>query len=549
MERKNDAVADLLKTALSKPCDIYNKPAGQPVIAIVNSFMELSPGDMHLGEVSRHVRRGIVDAGGFPVEMHIPGACGEMKRNANVRKYYFAFRDFTTAMVEFLLSFHEIDGAVFLCTCDNQVPAFVMGALRVNLPCVFVTGGYMRPGIYEGRQITAFSVAKEYGRLLAGEAKPEEVDRMLGSACPTAGACPEMGTANTMGILTEALGLTLPGCAGTPAGSEQQHQLAYCSGRAAVRCVEQNLRPRDIVDQNALENMIQVCLAIGGSTNAVIHSIAYAKEIEAPVTLDTWGHLSKSTPLICAISPNQKGYYMPHFAACGGTGAVMQVLGGRLSLDGPCVGGGTMRQQVSQAAPIFGEVLRPLENPFSEDGGLVVLKGNLAKNGGVLKKSAIAKGLDYFKGKARVYDREEDAMQGVLNEEVRPGDVVVVRYEGPSAGPGSREVVSILHVLAGKGMSDAVAVVTDGRMSGTNLGLAICNISPEAITGSPLAVVETDDEIEIDIAGGAVNLLVPQEIISLRLATWKPPKPEITKGLLGLYAKNVGQLSDGARIT
>lgn len=545
-QKKNDAVSCLLKNSLLKPCKL--NAAHKPLVAVVNSYMGLSPGDAHFRELAEDVRRGIVEGGGIPVDVNIPGFCGELKKNPYVRKYFFAYRDFATAMVEFMLAFHDFEGAVFLCTCDNQVPAFVMGALRVDLPCVFLTGGYMAPGKYRGEKITAFSVAKHYGKVLTGEMTEEELAEMVERACPTCGACAELGTANTMCALTEAMGLSLPGCATVQAQSEEQKTFAAETGRAVMDCIRNHRTPRSLVTKETLENAVRVCMAIGGSTNAIIHLIAYAKEIGADISLDTWDAFSRNTPLVLAISPNQPGYYMDDLQKNGGMRAVLKVL--EPLLHGQCrnVQGISLRELLKEVCPRYSAILRPLEDPFSKTGGLAILKGNLASRGAVIKTSAIPKELQYFAGRAQVFECEEDAMQGVLNGQVQKGDVVVVRYEGPSGGCGSREVVSILHLLVGKGWQNDVAVITDGRLSGTNLGLAVCNASPEAIHGTALSVVENGDPIVIDVANRRLFLDLPEASIQQRLEKWVRPQKKVKSGILSLYADVVGPLSDGARI-
>ena len=548
LENKKDIMSSLLEQALSKPCVASARKKGQPMVAVVNSWMEMSPGDVHLKEAAKHVKEGIIKAGGFPVEIPIPGFCGEFAATTQLDKYYFAYRDFTTAMVEFFVQFLGFDGAVFLCTCDNQVPGFVMGALRVNVPSVFVTGGYMSPGIYQGKPITAFSVVKKYGSYLKGESSRQEVDEMIECACPTGGACPEMGTANTMCILTEAMGLSLPGCSNVTAGSERQNAISFASGQKVMECIKGNLRPRDIVNTQVLKNAIITCLAIGGSTNAVIHTIAYAKEIGVEIDLDTWDTLSKSTPFVCSISPNQDGRFMSDFDRSGGLPAVLKTIERILDTDVKRITGKTLKEEIKDVVPKYSEVLRSIDDPFSKDGGLIVMRGNLAPVGSILKKSSIPTNLTYFEGRARVYDSEEEAMQSVLADEVQKGYVIVVRYEGPCGCPGSREVHRIMHLLTGKGLQNDIAIITDGRLSGTNLGLAVCNVTPEAIKGTPLAIVEKDDLIRIDIANRRVDIVLPPDIIEKRLAVWQPPEPRIKEGVLALYAKNVSQYHEGARI-
>lgn len=547
-ETLNDAVANVLKQALANPCHKGERSPEHPRIAIVNSFMEYSPGDAHLKKLAEVVKKSIEETGGSSVEIIIPGYCGELKKNPSVRKYYFAYRDFAAAMVEFLVGFHDFDGAVFLCTCDNQVPAFIMGALRVNIPCIFVTGGYMRPGIFNGQTITAFSVAKQYDKYQRGECNEEELQRMILSACPTCGACPELGTANTMCVLTEALGLSLSGCSTLPAESERLDSMAFLAGQQIIRCVKDDLRPRKIVTQSSLVNAVRVCLAMGGSTNAVIHLIAFAKEIGADISLDTWDELSSVTPLVCAISPNQKGFYMDKLDEAGGLNSILRILKPLLDCTVLRVSGRTLEEELEGVRPVKSPVLRSLEVPFQYQGGLVVLKGNLAPDGGILKVSSIDPNIRSFLGKAVVFNSEEEGIQYVLSDKVSKGDAIIVRFEGPCAGPGSRECVSILHALVGKGLQNDVAVITDGRLSGTNLGLAVCNISPEAIKGTALAVIQNGDEVEIDIKNKKINVLLSDTEIQDRLKEWCPPEPKVKTGILALYGKNVSQLSEGARI-
>lgn len=544
---KNDAVALLLKNALLYPCPV-GTAEGKPQIAIVNSYMEYSPGDAHLKALGMCVRAGIEAAGGEGIEIIIPGYCGELKRDPSVRRYYFAYRDFAAAMVEFMVGFHDFAGAVFLCTCDNQAPAFLLGAMRVNIPSIFVTGGYMMPGRCNSEKITAFSVAKQYGKFQNGECTEEDLNEMVRSACPTCGACPELGTANTMCVLTEALGMSLPGNSTTPAQSDRLNDLAFRSGERILKLVQEGLCPRHIISEDSLRNAIRVCLAMGGSTNAVIHTIAFAREIGSEIGLDDWDSLSDATPFICSISPNQSGYFMDDLDTSGGLAPVLKVLEPLLKTGLPRVSGMTLREELADVAVTPSAILTTLEEPFSPKGGLTILKGNLAPSGGILKISSVGEGISGFTGNAVVFECEEDGMDYVLSGKVRKGDVIVVRYEGPCAGPGSRECVSILHALVGLGLQNDVALVTDGRLSGTNLGLAVCNISPEAVKGTALAVVEDGDRIVIDIEKKSINLVLAEEEIARRLACWKPPVPEKRGGVLALYAKNVSQLSEGARI-
>ena len=545
---KNDAVSSLLKASLVRPCgikDIGNKP----LIAVVNSYMELSPGDAHFNKLVKDVRRGVIEGGGIPVDVNIPGFCGELKKDPYVRKYFFAYRDFAAAMVEFMLKFHDFEGAVFLCTCDNQVPAFVIGALRVDIPCVFLTGGYMAPGSYNGEKITAFTVAKKYGKVLSGEMTEEELDQMASQACPTCGACAELGTANTMCALTEVMGLSLPGCATVQAESNEQEAFAYRSGLTVMDCVRKGRTPRAIVTRKTLENAIRVCIAIGGSTNAIIHINAYARELREDITLDTWDIYSRNTPQVLAISPNQPQYYMDDLGLIGGMRTVMKVLEPLLHTEVENIQGACLKDLLGNTVIPKSPILRSMEDPFRRDGGLAILRGNLASKGAVIKTSALPNDLLYFEGEAKVFDCEEDAMRGVLDGRVNKGDVLVVRYEGPSGGCGSREVVSILHLLVGKGWQNDVAVITDGRLSGTNLGLAVCNISPEAAHGTALSIVEDGDPIVIDIAKRKVFLNLPEAQIQQRLAGWVRPPKKVTSGVLSLYSDVVGPLSDGAMIT
>ena len=550
-----DVLGDIMRTTLLRSCG-YRKEdldGSKPLIAIIHGFNDLSIGDYHFRALAQHVREGILEAGGVPAELIVPGMCGETKINSFARRYHFVNREVASLVIEVFCEFNGYDGAVFMCTCDNQVPGYLLGSARVDIPSVFVTGGYMQPAFFENRPITAFDVAKAFGEYHAGKRSAESLDEMVNVACPTCGACPEMGTANTMCVVTEALGMSLPGMSTTPASSADMMQYSRAAGRRAVELAIQGIKPSDIITEDSLENAAKVVLAVGGSPNAVIHLLALAGEVGAPLSLETWDALSRATPFICATTPNRKGYTMEDLDRDGGIRQVMKELEPMLAAGVLTVNGRTLAENLSSlsridpAKPRERAVIRPLSDPYDREGGLAVLHGNIAPDGAIVKQSAVPKHMLRHSGLARVYDCEEDARNALLNGEVKSGDIVVIRCEGPKGGPGSREPVNFMHTIVGMGLIDSVAIVTDGRISGTNLGMVVSNVCPETIDRGPIAGVRTGDRITIDIPNRTINVEVEPETLDKRRLEWVMPSDRPVSSALKLYASRVGPLSKGAR--
>jgi dihydroxy-acid dehydratase len=524
----------------------------KPLIAIVHGFNDLSVGDFHFRELAQYVKEGIREAGGVPAELVVPGMCGETKINSYARRYHFVNREVAALVVEVFVEFNGYDGAVFMCTCDNQVPGYLLGSARTNVPSVFVTGGYMEPAMFEDRWITAFDVAKGFGEFKAGKRSEESLDAMVRTACPTCGACPEIGTANTMCVVAEALGMSLPGNSSTPARSPKMAAYAKEAGKRAVALAKEGVRPSSIISQGAIENAARVVLAVGGSPNAVVHLLALSQELGLDLTLEKWDQLSRTTPFICAVSPNRKGFTMQDLDHDGGIPAVMKEM--QPILDGKVltVTGRFLAENLAKvlgvdfAKPRERGVIRSLADPYSMEGGLAVLKGNLAPDGAIVKQSAVPAKMLKYVGPARVFNSEEEARAALLGDKIKPGDVVVIRGEGPRGCPGSREPVNFMHTLVGMGLLESVGVVTDGRISGTNLGLVISNVCPEAADAGPIAGVSDGDVITIDIPERRLSVEADQVIMENLRKTWQAPKRPVS-GALALYARNVAPLCKGAR--
>ena len=550
-----DELGDIMRLTLLRSLGYKRQDldGSRPLIAVIHGFNDLSIGDWHFRELAGHVKDGIREAGGVPAELIVPGMCGETKINSFARRYHFVNREVASLVIEVFCEFNGYDGAVFMCTCDNQVPGYLLGSARVDIPSVFVTGGYMEPAYFEGRWITAFDVAKGFGEHKAGKRTQESLDQMIEAACPTCGACPEMGTANTMCVVAEALGMSLPGNSSVAARSEAMKQYARDAGKRATVLAGEGIRPSSILTKDAIENAARVVLAVGGSPNAVVHLLALAGEAGVPLDLDRWDALSKVTPFICATTPNRKGYTMQDLDRDGGTPQVMKELEPLLATGVMTVTGKTLRENLSPLSRLCRSkykersVIRSLEDPYDPEGGLAVLKGNIAPDGAIVKKSAVPGHMLRYSGPARVYDCEEDARAALLSGEVRPGDIVVIRCEGPKGSPGSREPVNFMHTLVGMGLLESVAVVTDGRISGTNLGLVVSNVCPETIERGPIAGVRTGDRIVIDIPGRTLAADVDAGSLDERRLAWQMPPGRPVSRALALYASLVGPLSKGAR--
>ena len=519
----------------------------QPLVGIPNPAADVTPCNVHLDRVADAIREGIEDAGGTPIEFGTITVSDGISMGTEGMKGSLISREVIADSVELVTFAERLDGLVTIAGCDKNLPGMLMAAARLNLPAVFVYGGTIRPGRHDGEDVTIQDVFECVGRHGRGQASDEELDQIERSACPGAGSCAGMYTANTMASISEALGMAPLGSASPPAPSERRLEVARTSGRLWMRALEQDLRPRDILTKEAFENAITLLAAIGGSTNAVLHLLAIAEEAEVDLQIEDVDRISRRTPHIANLRPSGQ-YVMSDLDANGGVPVILEKLLGANLLHGDAltITGETMAESLSALdlpEPDV-DVVRPIDDPIHETGSLVVLKGNIAPEGAVLKVTGEA---DFrFEGTARVFDCEEDAMRAVQNGTIDSGDVIVIRYEGPRGGPGMREMLAVTAAVVGQGHDDDVALLTDGRFSGATRGPMIGHIAPEAAVGGPLAAVRDGDRIIIDIPERHLSIDLSDEEIAARLDAWSPPEPAYTRGVLGKYGALFGSAADGA---
>jgi len=518
---------------------------GKPFIGVATSFTDLIAGHIGMRDLERFIEKGVHAGGGYPFFFGIPGICDGIAMGHSGMHYSLASRELIADMVETVAEAHQLDGLVLLTNCDKITPGMLMAAGRLNIPSIVVTAGPMFSGHYKGRRLNLTSDTFEaVGKFKKGLIKKEELDALEMCACPGAGSCQGMYTANTMACVTEALGMSLDGCATALAVSAKKRRIAFESGSRVVELVKKNITPRKIMNMKAFENAIMVDLALGGSTNTVLHIPAIANDAGIKLPLETFDRLAKTTPHIVDMLPGGKNY-MEDLDYAGGIPAVLKRLKSKLKNNITVSGKSIV--QIADAAEIFNDdVIRPLQKAHHKEGGIAILKGNLAPGGAVVKQSAVSKAMMQFEGTAIVFDSEEDAMKAILTGKVKPGNIVVIRYEGPKGGPGMREMLSPTSAISGMGLSESVALITDGRFSGGTRGPCIGHISPEAMEGGPLAIVKNGDIIRIDIPGRSLNIALTNQEIKQRLQKWKKPAPKITKGYLARYARFVSSADEGA---
>ncbi len=531
----------------------------RPIIGIANAFNEVVPGHTHLDKIADAVKAGVRMAGGTPLEFNVIGVCDGIAMGHIGMHYSLPSRELVADSVESMALGHAFDGLVFIPNCDKIVPGMLMAAGRLNIPSIFISGGPMMAGRYGEEDIDLKTMFEAVGRYKAGRMEEEEVQALEYAACPGCGSCAGLFTANTMNCLTEALGMGLPGNGTVPAVTGARLRLAKEAGMQILPLVEAGICPRDIMTQAAFENAIATDMAIGGSTNTVLHLPAIAHDAGFRLPLDVFDEISSRTPYLVKLSPSGP-HHMQDLDEAGGIPAVMGALidKGVVHGDLPTVTGKTVAENVKGAEGRFGpvnvsRVIRPTDNPYSESGGIAILRGNLAPDGAVVKAAAVAPGMMHHRGPARVFNSEELTMAAILNSEIKAGDVVVIRYEGPRGGPGMREMLMPTSALAGMGLDEQVALMTDGRFSGATRGAAIGHISPEAAGGGPLALVEEGDEIEIDIAGRTLTLHVDDVELAQRRERWVQDgagqELKIKSGYLARYAVHVSSASEGAILT
>ena len=528
-----------------------NGVEGRPLVGIANSWSQMVPGHLHLDRLAEAVADGVRAAGGTPRIFNTMALCDGICQGAGMHTV-LPSRDVVAASVELTARAYGFDALVCLASCDKIVPGMLMAAARLDLPTIFVTGGLMSEGTWRGTRVVTSDVKEAIGRANRGEITLDELGEIERAACCGPGICNMMGTANTACVVVEAAGLSLPGNATIAATSSSSHEvnpdllsLAVEAGRRVLDAAVAGLTFCDVVTMSTLHNAMAVVQAIGGSTNLVLHLAALATELGHALALDDWDRIGQRTPLLAKFKPASP-YTVSDFGRAGGVGALLKRLGPALDLDVPTAYGPVLSQVAARAQVLDPEVIRSPDDPLSPVGGIAVLRGNLAPDGAVIKASGVDPVMMHHVGPARVYDSEEDVQAGLLGGRVQPGDVLVVRYEGPRGGPGMRELSLPAAILVGMGLSDSVAMVTDGRFSGATRGPCVGHVCPEAALGGPLAALRDGDVIEIDVPGRSIDVRLSEAELGARLAAWTPPAKEIPPGFLRLYADRVGPASRGA---
>ncbi|MGE5789799.1 MAG: dihydroxy-acid dehydratase [Syntrophaceae bacterium] len=533
--------------SLFKAMGYTDEEIARPLIGVVNSYNEIIPGHIHLRTITEQVKAGIRMAGGTPVEFPAIGVCDGIAMGHVGMKYSLASRELVADSVEIMAIAHPFDGLVFIPNCDKVVPGMLMAALRLNIPAIFISGGPMLAGKLRGKPVDLITVFEGVGAVKSGKMTARKLKELEDCACPGCGSCSGMYTANTMNCMTEALGMGLPGNGTVLAVDSARMRLAKQAGMQIMELVKKKILPRNIATLAAFKNAIAVDNALGGSTNTVLHLPAIAHEAGIRLDLELFNQIGAKTPNLCKLSP-AGAHHIEDLEAAGGVQAVMKEISklGVIDEKALTVSGATVAKNLKEATVYDYSVIRPIKDPYSPDGGLAIIKGNLAPEGGVVKRSAVAQNMLKNEGRARVFDSEDDAIGAILGGRIKAGDVIVIRYEGPKGGPGMREMLAPTSALAGMGLAESVALLTDGRFSGGSRGAAIGHISPEAGEGGPIALVKEGDRIAIDIPKRRIALLVSAEELKKRRKAWKPPKPRIQSGYLSRYASLVTSGSTGA---
>ncbi len=517
----------------------------KPFIGVASSFTDIIPGHIGMRDLERFIEKGVHAGGGYPFFFGVPGICDGIAMGHKGMHYSLPSRELIADMIETIAEAHQFDGLVLLTNCDKITPGMLMAAARVNVPSIVVTAGPMLAGHVKGRRLSLVNDTFEaIGKYKKGLLSDSEIAELEMCACPGPGSCQGMYTANTMACVTEALGMSLPGCATSLAVSSKKRRIAFYSGQRIVELVKKNIHPKKILTQKAFENAIRVDMALGGSTNTVLHIPAIAHEAGVHVSLEMFDKISKKTPHIANMLPGGT-HFLEDLEYAGGITAVLKRLKSSLH-NTVTVSGKKIYDIANKAEIIDSEVIRPLNKAYHKEGGIAVLRGSLAPDGAVVKQTAVSKKMLRYKGKARVFNSEEDAMRSILTGRIRAGDVVVIRYEGPKGGPGMREMLNATASIAGMGLSESVALITDGRFSGGTRGPCIGHISPEAMKGGPIAIVRDGDIISIDIPKRKIDILISDEEIKKRFKTWKPSKPKINRGWLARYAAFATSANTGA---
>ncbi|MEM4390149.1 MAG: dihydroxy-acid dehydratase [Candidatus Micrarchaeia archaeon] len=537
--------------ALLKATGVVKEDADfrKPFIGLANSYTDIVPGHVHLKRLGELAKEAIRAAGGLPFEFNTIGVDDGIAMGHIGMRYSLPSRELIADCVETMAEAHQFDGLLLLANCDKIVPGMLMAAVRLNIPAIYVSGGPMRAGKLRGKVVDLISVFEGVGEYKRGKISERELKALENAGCPTCGSCAGMFTANSMNCLAEAIGIALPGNGTILAVDERRAELVKAAGRQIVELVKRDIRPRDIITRESLDNAFALDMAMGGSTNTVLHALAIAHEAGIDYPLERINEIAERVPYICKVSPAEPSVHLEDVDAAGGVPAILKELSrkpGVLHLDCLTVTGKTLGENIKDATILDHKIIRSIENPFSEKGGLKVLFGNLAPNGAVVKVGAVDKEMLFHRGPARVFDSEAEAVKGILGGEVKPGEVIVIRYEGPKGGPGMPEMLAPTSQVVGMGLAKSVALITDGRFSGGTRGACVGHVSPEAAAGGPIAALRDGDIIVIDIPNGRLDVELSEAEISARLAKLPPFKPKITRGWLARYARFVTSANTGA---
>ncbi len=540
-------VSRLPHRSLFKALGFTNQDLEKPLIGVVNSYNTIIPGHMFLNNIVNAVKEGILAAGGVPQEFSTIGICDGIAMNHEGMKYSLASRELIADSIESVAMAHGFDGIVLVPNCDKIIPGMIMGALRLNIPAIVISGGPMLAGRYKDKSIDLSNCFEAVGGYSTGKYSDIDLIEIENEACPTCGSCAGMFTANSMNCLSEAIGIALPGNGTIPAVYSKRIRLAKEAGVKILELVKKQIKPRDIINLDSICNALAVDMAVGCSTNTILHLTAIAKEAKVEFSLELVNEISKKTPNLCRLSPAGPNHIEDLYFA-GGIQAVMNELlkAGLLNGNTTTCTGLNVRENIKDSEIVDKQIIRTVENPYSYDGGLAVLWGNLAPEGCIVKKSAVDASMLKHKGQAVVFDSEEEAMQAILSKKIKKGNVLIIRYEGPKGGPGMREMLSPTSAIAGAGLDKDVALITDGRFSGATRGASIGHVSPEAQEKGPIAIVKNNDLIEIDIPNNSINIIISQEELAQRFESFKVPDLKIKHGYLYRYAKMVSSASKGA---
>jgi dihydroxy-acid dehydratase len=520
--------------ALLKSLGLEDDDIAKPLIGIANSYTNIVPGHIHLRVIGEAVKEGVLSAGGTPFEFDTIAVCDGIAMGHDGMRYSLPSREIIADSVEIMLQAHSLDGLVMISNCDKVTPGMLMAAARVNIPSIMVTGGPMAAGRHRGKKISYSSMPEALGQVAAGKMTEGELCEMEENACPGCGSCSGMFTANTMACLTEALGMSLPYCGTSLANSAFKLRLARGTGKQIVKLIHDDLKPSQILTKEAFINAIAVDMALGGSTNTTLHLPAIAKEAGLTLPLSTFDEIGREVPHLCSMIPSGS-YALEDLDAAGGVPAVMNELKSLLNLKLPTVSGRTVGENIKNAQVLDRNVIRPLTDPVHREGGIAILTGNLAPKGSVIKTAGVSPKMQKHTGPAKVYDSEKEALTAIRGNQIKEGDVVVIRYEGPRGGPGMPEMLFPTATIAGMGLSESVALITDGRFSGATRGGSIGHVAPEAFDGGPIAVLKNGDTITIDIPNRNLSVELSAKELKARLAAWKPREPKIKKGVLSRY--------------